>query len=455
MIPVLFIAYHFPPGGGAGVQRSEKFVRYLPSEGFLPIVVTGAGASPDRWTPSDAGLGNGFLSDVRVLRPADPMPQLNGNWKSRLERWLGAPDGFSRWWVQTATGLAAGPAIQVELIFSTMSPFASAQVASQISAKTGIPWVADLRDPWALDEMQIYPSWFHRGTELRRMERLLSTASAIIMNTPEATAALLEVFPGLEQRLVATITNGYDPADFAGEPVPRHDSKFRIVHTGYLHTDQGLEVRRKRRIYNLLGGIEAEVDILTRSHVFLLQALERWTARHPEVAQDLEVVFAGVASGADKAAAQDSKFAGLVRFTDYISHSESVALIRTADLLFLPMHNLATGRRARIVPGKTYEYMAAARPILAAVPEGDARDFLGQSGLAHLCRPDDVEGMITQLDHVYTAWKAGATAAAPNWEFIRRFERPELTRRLAQVFHQVLKSSRSSLERRAPESLRT
>ena len=38
---VLFLAYHFPPIGGAGVQRSVKFVRYLPSFGYEPLVVTG------------------------------------------------------------------------------------------------------------------------------------------------------------------------------------------------------------------------------------------------------------------------------------------------------------------------------------------------------------------------------------------------------------------------------
>ncbi len=43
MIPVLVLAYYFPPAGGAGVQRSQKFVRYLPNEGFLPVVVRAAG----------------------------------------------------------------------------------------------------------------------------------------------------------------------------------------------------------------------------------------------------------------------------------------------------------------------------------------------------------------------------------------------------------------------------
>ena len=37
---VLVIAYAFPPCGGAGVQRTAKFVQYLPNFGWLPTVDT-------------------------------------------------------------------------------------------------------------------------------------------------------------------------------------------------------------------------------------------------------------------------------------------------------------------------------------------------------------------------------------------------------------------------------
>ena len=37
---VLFVAYHFPPMRSAGVERSAKFVRYLPEFGFAPQVLS-------------------------------------------------------------------------------------------------------------------------------------------------------------------------------------------------------------------------------------------------------------------------------------------------------------------------------------------------------------------------------------------------------------------------------
>ena len=37
---VLIISYYWPPTGGSGVQRWVKFAKYLPSEGWQPVIYT-------------------------------------------------------------------------------------------------------------------------------------------------------------------------------------------------------------------------------------------------------------------------------------------------------------------------------------------------------------------------------------------------------------------------------
>ena len=37
---VLIISYYWPPTGGSGVQRWVKFAKYLPAEGWQPVVYT-------------------------------------------------------------------------------------------------------------------------------------------------------------------------------------------------------------------------------------------------------------------------------------------------------------------------------------------------------------------------------------------------------------------------------
>jgi glycosyltransferase involved in cell wall biosynthesis len=442
MLRLLYIAYYFPPLGGAGVQRTQKFVKYLPAEDVSPIVVTGPAPleMENHWSPLDGTLVQEIAPETFVVRVPGPVPPAGGKWNSRLRTMLALPDPFSKWWIRAVRRAASGLTNGFDLILATLSPYDGAEAAHKLSAEFHVPWVADLRDPWALDEMQIYPSALHRKLEMLKMERLLSTAALIIMNTPDSSRALQDAFPSLRQSRIVSITNGFDRDDFSRPPSQRTDTKFRIVHAGYLHTDTGSDLRKGWR-YRMLGGATRGVDILTRSHVFLLQAAERWCALNPAALDDLEILLVGASTLEDRAVAEQSGVAKAVRFLGYAPHTVSVDLIRTADLLFFPMHNLPPGRRCRIVPGKLYEYLAAERPILAAVPDGDARDFLERSGSAQLCRPDDVEEMCGHLDRAYQSWKSRTPLLRTNRPFVEQFERKQLTRTLAGALRAVAAES--------------
>jgi glycosyltransferase involved in cell wall biosynthesis len=151
----------------------------------------------------------------------------------------------------------------------------------------------------------------------------------------------------------------------------------------------------------------------------------------------VELHLAGVLSSADRAAIfAELRNPEIVKMPGYLAHDETVALLRSADLLFLPMHGLPRGRRARIVPGKTYEYLAAGRPILAAVPDGDARDLLGQAG-AVLCRPTDVECLASALSGRIDGTVPAVSGTTTPKEILERYERRALTSDLAVVLDRV------------------
>jgi glycosyltransferase involved in cell wall biosynthesis len=428
---VLFLAYHFPPIGGAGVQRSAKFVRDLPVHGYDPIVITGPGFEESRWTPVDRSLEQDVAAGTTVRRlPTQPPPSAGG-WRGRANRWLGLQDPFFRWWeAGIETAAEGGPA---DLVYASMSPFESGAAAARIAARRGIPWVADLRDPWALDEMQVYPSRIHRRADRRRMCRVLGTAAAVVANTEEA-AGRIAALPGLAGTPVIPIPNGFDAADFAGPAPERRDDAFRIVHAGYLHTELA-SGRAARLVRRALGGADPGVDIGTRSHVYLLRALERLLAEDPSLADRIELHLAGVLSDRDLDVVGG---ASIVKTPGYLAHDETVALLRSADLLFLPMHDLPEGRRATIVPGKTYEYLASRRPILAAVPDGDARDLLARTPTATLCRPADVVAMAAAIRAGIERKERGEPVPAPPPRLLEQFDRSRLSGRLAAVFDGVL-----------------
>jgi glycosyltransferase involved in cell wall biosynthesis len=431
----LVLAYYFPPQGGAGVQRTLKFVQYLPEFGHEAVVVTGPEAAGAEWAPPDESLAAEVPPGTRVFRAAGPEPRRRRGWPARATRWLRLTPPFARWWADAAyeTGRRAAAEMDVDVVYASMSPFETAEAAARLSRDLGKPWVADLRDPWALDDWLVYPTRIHRRLELRRMRSALARADAVIMNTPEATEQVRRAIPGLAGKPVYTIPNGFDAADFDGAAPPRADGTFRIVHAGFVHVRDGRGHSPTMVVRELLGGAVKGLDAGTRSHVYLLRAVQQLLRRRPDLEGRIEVHLAGIVSDADRAVPGFE----LVTAHGYLPHDETVALLRSADLLFLPMHDLPDGRRARIVPGKTYEYLAARRPILAAVPEGDVRELMREAGNAVVVRPKDVDGMAEAIEQHADRALAGGAPRGPDEALLRRYERRELTARLAEVLDRL------------------
>jgi glycosyltransferase involved in cell wall biosynthesis len=251
------------------------------------------------------------------------------------------------------------------------------------------------------------------------------------MSTPEAAERVKQAFPELAKKPVVVIPNGFDTADFEDAAPGRTDGSFRIVHTGYLHTELGRQQQRVSRLRSLIGGGVPGVEIITRSHVYLLDAVNRLLAEEPAIRSRLEVHFAGVMSETD---AEIADACPAARRHGYVTHAESLALIRSADLLFLPMQNLPPGMRAGIVPGKTYEYLASNRPILGALPEGDAQDILRRAGATFICRPDDSAAMYEILGGLVNG-RIESSQRDP--DVVAEFAYENLCERVASLLQQV------------------
>jgi glycosyltransferase involved in cell wall biosynthesis len=145
--------------------------------------------------------------------------------------------------------------------------------------------------------------------------------------------------------------------------------------------------------------------------------------------------LAGSLTDADRAA-----LAGVtgVREHGFLSHPETIALIRSADLLFLPMQDLPRGGRARMVPCKAYEYLASGRPILAAMPPGDGRELMARAADAFLVEPADADAMVRVLRDEAGRPQRRPSVAAQRADVIAPLERRRLNEELAQLFGTVL-----------------
>ncbi|WCB95813.1 hypothetical protein DSM104299_04564 [Baekduia alba] len=446
---VLILNYFFPPLGGAGALRGVTLVQRLPALGYQPVVVTGPGESFGRFSPQDDTL-RALLGDVEVHRIATPEPPHGGTTRDRVDRLLARPGSWESWlregFVATAREVA-----DVDLVYADLGPDATAHAGVRVARERGVPLVIDMGDPWALDEMRVYPTAGHRRADRAGMRRAVTAADVVVMNTAEAASALRDAFPPLRDRTVLALPVGYDAADFAAPEPVRADDAFRIVHTGSFHTALGESLAASARRRALLGGgADQPVEVLTRSPVFLRRALDRVLAEHPELAGRIELHLAGPLTDADRRAVE-----GLdgVELLGYRSHDETIALIRSADLLFLPMQDLPTGHRARMVPCKGYEYLASGRPILAAMPDGDGREIFSRAEASTVVRPDDVDGMAAAITaEALRGTRRPSVAAQRGW-LLAGLERAHLNRELARAFDGALASRPTDTTTAGPPAL--
>ncbi len=430
---LLYLSYLFPPRGGAGVQRSLKFAKYLPQFGWQPLIIANGAKSSDGVTQMQ---DNTLLRDLppdTVIRYTKDETKLQNNFR----RWLNPTDTCS-WWVKPAIEAAQQLLQQHKpsAILITMSPFSAAEAGIKLKQQTNLPLILDLRDPWALDETKIYPTALHAWRDMAAMSRALHHADLIIMNTPQSAAAVRDTFNLPDSIRIISLTNGFDEDDFTttSAPIPQSDpDTLRIVHTGLFHCEWAKiwdELRRPHGLISRFKYPRRPINLWTRTPRYLLEAMQRATGK-------FELVLVGELTPADKSMLENSPIRDRIKILGYRSHDESVAWLKSADLLFLPLHTPLDGAPATIVPGKTYEYLGAERPILAMGAPGDMRNVIRDTNSGLTLDGDDVSAAAEALNQFHRAKLAGQSLYHPDFEQIARFERRNLTAQLAEEFDKL------------------
>ncbi len=425
---VLLVAYYFPPDGGPGAQRPISFARHLPATGHEVVVLTRASSGArGRYDPLDATGLKAIEPTCEVVRAAG----LAGE---------APPDIGAVCDAMIVAGDAAIRRHRPDVVLVTMSPFELWRVAVTLGDRHRIPVVADLRDPWALDGVRDHRSWFSWRREWNSMRAMLRRADGVIANTPECGILFQGAMPPGSAERVAVIPNGWDRDDFAGAPpvVPVGDTLTLVYGGTFLCGGLYQQERLSRRLLGWLRYAPEPIQPSGRTPVHLLAAMRRLRANGSPAAAALRLLAIGSIDGALQRCVRESGVADRVELRDYRSHEELIAAIRAADALFLTLHGLPAGHRSRIVPGKTYEYLATGRPILAALPAGDAHDLVARSQRGLLCDPCDEVAIATQLEALYHNWQRGDYELSLPADPFANWERRQLCNRLAAFLDDVV-----------------
>jgi glycosyltransferase involved in cell wall biosynthesis len=388
---VLLVTMYFPPAGGGGVQRPLKFATHLPALGIETHVL-----APDdpKWIHVDPELQpptQAWVHRARYLGPRSRklaedlhgrqgLERLSRQARS-LSRRLLVPDENVTW---NLTAIPAAVRIVraegIDVVLTTSPPNSVHLIGATVKRATGARWVADLRD-----SISAHP---HRRTErtlVRAKEKVSDQVARIVARQADAVVTASEAIADETRALsprgvVVPILNGADFDDFAGLEYRRGD-RFRITHAGSFFGK-----RDPRPFLQALADSELD-DVVAR--------------------------FVGDFRSADRDWAAQLDLGDRLELHPYVPRRQSLALQRDSDALLLLIPE-AGGRGKGVLSGKVFEYLAAERPILAAVPpDGAAAELIEEIGAGVVAPPDDVPSLVGALRALHDAWAAGTLDGTP------------------------------------------
>src|SRR5205814_6130341 len=127
--------------------------------------------------------------------------------------------------------------------------------------------------------------------------------------------------------------------------------------------------------------------------------------------EDVTARFVGDFRPADREFAESLELGERIELIDYVPRRESLRLQRDSDALLLLIPD-AGGRGRGILSGKVFEYLAAERPVLAAVPEdGAAAELIRETGAGVVAGPEDVPAIRDAPFALPAPWRGGTRLA--------------------------------------------
>jgi glycosyltransferase involved in cell wall biosynthesis len=420
---VLVIAYYFPPMGLSGVQRTLKFVKYLPQFGWQPTVLT---VQPRGYLAKDDSLLEELAGkDVRIERTNAAGP---GRFVSR-----GAVVKFPAEWVRRALSMASDTffipdnkigwkrqavskalALAREqpfnLIFATAPPFTDFLIGRELKAKLGIPLVLDYRDPWVEYPFKFYPTPPHKWWNIHLERKALRASSHVVTTNRRVKELILRRHRFLTYNDIDIISQGFDPEDFlraAALPVPARSHVMRFAYAGVFWED--------------------------RKPDYFLRALHEIFKENPRMRGRIEAVFVGHFRDENRRLVARLGLHDAVLARGYLPHSDCIRELTAADVLWMVVGDDVGS------PGKTYEYIGARKPILACAPEGFLKTTVLAAG-GMVVSPKDVPAIKKSILELYGRWERHMLTG-PAEDVVKGYSRVFLTGELVKLFELLVDRS--------------
>lgn len=369
---VLMIAFHYPPQkGSSGIQRTLKFSKYLPEFGWSPSVLS---ADPRAYESTSVDQLKDVPADVIVKRAFALDASRHLAIRRRYLRMTALPDRWISWWFSAVpAGLKLIREHRPDVIWSTYPISTAHLIGGTLHRLTGIPWVADFRDPMIGEN---HPRDFCTRLVVRAIERrTVHHCTKAVFTSPSAMRNYRSRYPDKPESDFCLIENGYDEENFASALEVAHKpctgrKQFRLLHSGVIYPSE----RDPRPLFEALGIMLGKGMISEENFKLVLRA-----AHHEQHLSAL------------------ARACGIERIIDLpgpIPYREALAEMFDADGLLILQGASCNSQ----IPAKLYEYLRAQRPILGLTdPAGDTAATLRRVGVDAIAPLDSREAIMAAL----------------------------------------------------------
>lgn len=385
---VLLVAYHFPPlAGSSGIQRTLRFVQHLPALGWQPLVLS---ADPRAYERTSDDLLAEVPAGIEVRRAFALDTARHLAWRGRYVGAWARPDRWVSWRFDAVRqGMALIRRHKPSAIWSTY-PIATAHlIGAELQRRSGLPWIADFRDPMAQDGYPTDPNvWQHYD----RIERhAIRTAAVSTFTTPSAAAEYRQRYPRAAAR-IELLENGYDEASFSSaDPQalaaagPLTPGALTLLHSGIVYPSE-------------------------RDPTQLMVALKRLHDAGTIVPGQLKLRFrAAVAEDLLRRLATEQGVLDYIEILPSVPYRQALEEMLRADGLLVMQADNCNAQ----IPAKVYEYIRAGRPTLGlADPVGDTAGVLRQAGFTHLAKLESAADIAGTMAQFLADLRAGAAPLA-------------------------------------------
>ena len=404
----LMIAYHYPPmRGSSGIQRTLKFTEYLPRSDWQPIVLS---ANPRAYRhTSDDQLGE-IAENLVVHRSFALDTSRHLSFKGRYPGLLALPDRWISWWLSAVpAGLRLIRRYRPDVIWSSY-PIATAHlIALTLHRLTGIPWVADQRDP--MTDTDYPPDPRMRRAYHWLEDKILAHCASLVCTTPGAIKMYQGRYPQVASGRFCLIENGFDEENFAAarSARPAQERRFILLHSGVIYPSE----RDPSALFAALASLLAAGQIHQDNFQLVLRA-----TGHDDYLRELIARHA---------------IGPIVQLAPPLPYSAALSEMLAADGLLL----LQASNCNQQIPAKLYEYLRAGRPILALTdPAGDTAATLRAAGIDTLAPLASQAHIVDALIDFMHRARLG-TAPLANASTVASHSRAARTIQLANLFNQV------------------